>query len=132
MEMISPIDQDVALYMKHALLMLTVAARNLEDGFYSSSINRSYYAIFYAANALLASKGISRSKHSGVISAFRLHFIKSGIIETEYSRIFGRVMDDRHQSDYDVFETTKVSEAKVDLDDAVRFVNRIQTYFQKT
>lgn len=41
-----------------------------------TAVNRAYYAIFYAANALLATKGLERSKHSGVIAAFRQHFVK--------------------------------------------------------
>jgi uncharacterized protein (UPF0332 family) len=60
--------------VEHAQQMLKVAEHNLADGFCESAVNRAYYAIFYAANALLATKGISRSKHSGVIAAFREHF----------------------------------------------------------
>ncbi len=67
--------REVALYIDHAHQMLEVAERNLGDGFYSSAINRAYYAIFYAANALLTTQGLARSKHSGVISAFREHLL---------------------------------------------------------
>ncbi len=93
--------REVSLYMEHAQEMLEVAARNIADGFYGSAINRAYYAIFYAANALLATQGLARGKHSGVVAAFRGHFVKPGLIEVEYSRIYGRVMDDRHASDRD-------------------------------
>jgi uncharacterized protein (UPF0332 family) len=61
---------------------------------HSSAVNRAYYAIFYAANALLATQGLSRSKHSGVIAAFRQHFVKPGQIEDEYGLIYARVMAD--------------------------------------
>jgi uncharacterized protein (UPF0332 family) len=46
--------REVALFVDHAHQMLLVAARNLDDGFYASAVNRAYYAIFYAANALLS------------------------------------------------------------------------------
>ena len=78
---------EVALYIEHARQMLEVAAHNLADGFCGSAINRAYYAIFYVANALLRTKGIVRSKHSGVIAAFRQHFVKPGLIEVEYGDI---------------------------------------------
>jgi uncharacterized protein (UPF0332 family) len=65
-------------------------------------VNRAYSAVFYAASALLLTEGLGRSKHSGVIAAFRQHFVKPGIIEIEYSRIYGRVMDDRLASDYEI------------------------------
>lgn len=123
--------REVTLYMDRAHQMLTVATHNLDDGFYESAVNRAYYAIFYAANAVLSTQGLARSKHSGVISAFREHFVKPGLIETEYSRIYGRVMDDRHLGDYEIGETITAEQAREDLDDAQRFVSRIETYLRK-
>ena len=35
------------------------------------ALNRIYYAAFHAARALLATKGLDASKHSGVIALFR-------------------------------------------------------------
>ena len=123
---------EVALYVEHAQQMLQVADHNLADGFYASAINRAYYAIFYAANALLATKGLSRSKHSGVIAAFRQHFVKPGLIEDEYSDIYGRVMDDRHKADYDIVESTvDPARAQTDLEDARRFVERVEHYLEQ-
>jgi len=86
--------REVNLYIDHADEMLRVAAHNLAQGFYSTAVNRAYYAIFYAANALLATQGLSRGKHSGVIAAFRQYFVKPGLIEVEYSRTYGRLMGD--------------------------------------
>jgi len=122
---------EVALYIKHARQMLEVATHNLSDGFYGSAINRAYYAIFYAANALLTTQGLSRSKHSGVIAAFRQHFVKPGLIEAECGDIYGRVMDDRHISDYDVEATIESDRARTDLEDARRFVHRAERYLHK-
>lgn len=122
--------QEVALYIEHAHQMLEVAEHNVADGFYGSAINRAYYAIFYAANALLATRGLSRSKHSGVIAAFRQYFVKPGPIEVEYGDIYGRVMDDRHISDYDVETTIEPDRARTDLEDARRFVHRVERYLQ--
>lgn len=136
-------NQEVVLYIRHAHQMLEVAAHNLADGFYGSAVNRAYYTIFYTANApsewrflksdeaLLATKGLSRSKHSGVIAAFRQHFVKSGSIETKYGNIYGRVMDDRHTSDYDVGAAIEPDRASTDLQDARRFVHRVERYLQE-
>ena len=78
---------EVALYVEHARQMLEVAAHNLADGFCGSAINQAYYAIFYAANALLRTKDIVRSRHSGVIAAFRQHFVKPGLVEVTHTAI---------------------------------------------
>ena len=123
--------REVGLYIERARQMLEVAAHNLADGFYDSAVNRAYYAVFYAANALLATQGIPRSKHSGAIAAFRQHFVKPGFIEIEYGDIYGRVMDDRHISDYDVETLIEPDRGQTDLGDAHRFVERIERYLNE-
>ena len=47
-----------------------------ETGHFNGSVNRLYYAAFYAARALLAIKGLDSSKHSGVISLFNGEFLQ--------------------------------------------------------
>lgn len=98
---------------------------NHED--YITAVNRAYYATFYAANALLAIKGLERSKHSGVIAAFRQHFVKTGLIEPEYSDTYGQSMDERHNADYDL-ETLSYETASENLENAARFVARIERF----
>jgi len=123
--------REVALYMERAHQTLEVAAHNLDDGFYAAAVNRAYYAIFYAANATLATQKPARGKHSGVISAFRERFVKTGLIEAEYSRIYGRVMDDRHLGDYEIGGAITAEQAERDLEDAQRFVSRMEAYLKK-
>jgi len=122
---------EVALYVERAHEMLEVAAHSMAGGFYGSAINRAYYAIFYAANALLATQGIARSKHSGVIATFRECFVKTRFIEAEYSRIYGHVMDDRNIGDYDVEVPIEPKRAQADLEDARCFVQRIERYLHE-
>jgi len=123
--------REVKLYIDHADEMLLVAAHNLAQGFYSTAVNRAYYAIFYAANALLATQGLSRGKHSGVIAAFRQYFVKPGLIETEYSRTYGRLMDDRHGADYDLETDVEPEQSAVDIENAHQFVVRVKQYLQQ-
>ena len=73
----------------------------LKDEDFASAVNRAYYAVFYAANAALSTQNIERRKHTGAISEFRLRFIKTGLIEREYSAFYGDTMDARQDSDYD-------------------------------
>lgn len=122
---------EVALHVEHAHEMLEVTGHNLANGFYGSAIDRAYYAISYAANALLVTQGVARSKHSGVIAAFRKHFVKPGLIEVEYSRIYGRLMDNRHMSDYEIQLPIDAQVAEDDLHDAQRFVKRIEQVLQQ-
>lgn len=54
--------QEVRLYLDRAREAVRQAQDNIGLNHYDVAISRAYYAMFYAATALLASKGISRSK----------------------------------------------------------------------
>jgi uncharacterized protein (UPF0332 family) len=123
--------REVVLYMERAHEMLAVSANNLAADFCGSAVNRAYYAIFDAANALLATRGISRSRHSGVIAAFREFFVLPGLIEAEYSEIYGQVMDDRNVSDYEVDLPIDTDVAARDLGHARRFVARVERFLRQ-
>ncbi len=123
--------REARLYIRNAHEMLEVAALNLSEDYHGSAVNRAYYAIFYAANALLATQGLTRSKHSGAIAAFRERFVKTGLIEVEYSDLYGRVMENRHVSDYEIEVPVERQVATRALDDAQRFVERVEQLFQQ-
>ena len=55
---------------------------------YRAAVNRAYYAIFGVTTGLLLTEKIERSKHAGVEAALIQFFIKKGIIEPDYGRIF--------------------------------------------
>lgn len=118
--------QRVKGYLARACRVLRTGRLALEDGDPVSAVNRAYYAMFYAANALLATKGMERSKHSGVIAAFRQHFVKTGLVDVMYSDFYGAVMEDRHWGDYAELEALNEAIAERDLNRAERFVNYIE------
>lgn len=71
---------------------------------YHSAVNRFYYAIFYAIRALLATKGLDSSKHSGVIALFHKEFVKPGIIAKEISKIPNASFEKRTDGDYEDYQ----------------------------
>ena len=123
--------QTVKTYLDAAHEALAGSQYNLDGGYYAIAVNRAYYAVFYAANALLATKGLARGKHSGTISAFRQSFVKPDLIEPEYSDIYGSLMDDRHVSDYDMETSIEPERAESDVESARAFVARIGTYLRQ-
>ena len=124
------VQRQINEYLKRAHRALRTGRLVLDDQDYVAAVNRAYYAIFYAANALLATKGLERSKHSGVIAAFRQHFVKTGMIEVEYSRLYGATMEDRHVGDYSL-EDLDHDKAQRDLAWAERLVNQIEQTLQE-
>lgn len=119
-------------YMERAQRDLQATQSNLEQGFHEVAISRAYYAMFYAASALLASKGIARSKHSGVVSAFGEHFVKTGIFESTYAKMLGQAFDSRLDSDYNIVFTPEQALVEAIQQDAQRFVQRAEQYLQQT
>ncbi len=83
------------------------AAKMLYDqGFYSFAASRAYYSMFYLAEAMLLSEGLSFSKHSTVHSAFGERLIKNGKVEPKYHRYLITGMEVRHGADYDTISLT--------------------------
>ena len=61
--------EDYARYrLENAKEKLNSAEVLLREKLFKDSLSRSYYAMFSAARALLATKELDSSKHSGVIS----------------------------------------------------------------
>jgi uncharacterized protein (UPF0332 family) len=94
------------------------------------AMNRAYYAMFYAVLALLATKGLGSSKHSGAISLFDREFVKQGAFPKELSRSLHLAFDHRQQADYG--ELSQIDEFIVgqSIEDANVFVSDIRTYLK--
>jgi uncharacterized protein (UPF0332 family) len=111
---------------------LQAAQELLRLGFLRAAVNRAYYGVFHITSAALLTLDIERSKHSGVQSAFSQHLVKSGHIEPEYSKIYGRAR--RLREDYDYADELRDLDEKVTADllaDAEKFVARMERYLRK-
>lgn len=104
-------------------------ALNIED--YDSSVSRCYYAMFFMAEAVLLTKGLSASSHKGVISLFGEHFVKIGIFERDLGKAFNDAYDKRLVGDYGVGFTVTEEEAKDLLETAQNFFQKLKNYLKK-
>ena len=94
-------------------------------------INRCYYAMFYAALALLQSVGKTSSKHAGVLSLFDREFVLKGVFPKELSRDFRRAFDLRQTSDYAVGSPIDPPLVTNTYQAAVRFVETMTKYLSE-
>ena len=93
--------------------------------------NRAYYAMFDAAKAVLLATvpmidpTIGKT-HSGLISAFGLHMVKTGLIPVECGRAFNRAHDIRQTADYtgDLIEPADI---ECLIQQSIKFVGLIKT-----
>jgi uncharacterized protein (UPF0332 family) len=91
------------LLFKESEKTLEAAKLLFKNEYYGDAINRSYYAMFYAAKALLIKKEISTKTHKGIVSKFYEEFVENGKMEIRIFKLFTKTQDDRNKADYDLF-----------------------------
>lgn len=107
------------------------AARLLtEAGFGAQAISRAYFAAFFAAEAALLLLGETRSKHSGVISAFGRRVVREGGLEESTGRFLRSLFERRNEADYGSPPVT-VGEAEAALRDAEKFVDAVGSWMDR-
>jgi len=125
--------EEIATLVKYRLEQAQIAladARFLLDGNRSlqSIVNRSYYAMFYAALALMQNIGKVPSKHVGVISLFDTEFVGKEIFPKELSKDFHKAFEMRQIADYKIIEPVSPEKAKESIAKAYSFVEAVQKY----
>lgn len=120
---------DLAVYrLEKSAECIETAKSDLENGFYSASVNRSYYAIFHSARAIMALDGEDRKRHTGVISYFQEHYIKTKIFDIELSDIIQDAFNMRQISDYMDFFVVSLQDVKEQLEGAEIFYKAVSEY----
>ena len=120
---------DLSLYrLSKAKADLKDAKKTLELEMFDTAANRSYYAIFHAARAVLALDGQDYKKHSGVISNFQKDYIKTGIFDKAMSNIIKSAFDMRTDSDYEDFYVVPKEDVIKQVEEAEYFVYKVEEY----
>jgi uncharacterized protein (UPF0332 family) len=113
-------------YLAKSEHALEVAEELLKAGYAPDAASKVYYAMFYAAQALLKSEGIHVVKHSAVESALGYHFAKTGRLDPKYHRMLINARKVRETVDYDVEEEIIEPVASLKLEEGRAFVNAIK------
>jgi uncharacterized protein (UPF0332 family) len=107
------------------------AARFLAGGgFQAQAVSRAYFAAFFAAEAALLARGETRSKHSGVISAFVRLLVRGGQIDQNSGRLLRSLFERRNQADYAPVDVP-AEEAAAAIRDAERVVGAVETWLEQ-
>ncbi|HIJ67628.1 MAG TPA: HEPN domain-containing protein [Planctomycetes bacterium] len=92
--------------------------------------NRIYYACFYAVTALLLTRDLSSSKHSGVIALFNQHFVKPGLVSVDMGKFYSRMFDNRIESDYADWVEPAGQDLSSEISRAEEFVDQVTTLIE--
>ncbi|MCB1060081.1 MAG: HEPN domain-containing protein [Calditrichaeota bacterium] len=111
--------------LRKAARSIVSAEKQLADGDADFAASRAYYAMFYAAEALLLAHDLVYKKHSAVIAAFAEHFTRKGILPEELHRFFIDAQNARLSGDYMSEMDVSIKEVQVHIDHAREFVTTI-------
>jgi uncharacterized protein (UPF0332 family) len=115
--------------LERARMSQKAAANLLRDGFANFAASRAYYSMFYVAQALLLSKGLSFSSHSAVIAAYGREFAKTKLLNPEFHRLLMDAQDKRNVGDYGMIGGIEDEDAREILDWAKKFLKAAEKYF---
>lgn len=96
--------KDIVLYRLERAREALAEAALLRDGSkWLATINRLYYACFYAISAYFAQKNLKAFTHAGLKSAFNKELVQTGKIGLSEGRLFNQLFSFRQDADYKDF-----------------------------
>lgn len=88
--------------------------------------------MFYAVLALLVTRQLGTSKHSGAIALFDREFVKPGLFPRNLSRSLHVAFDLRQTHDYGEIIPPDLETAEIIVAEARDFVNTVATYLSNS
>ena len=101
---------------------IEVAEELYKKGYYSDAASKTYYAMFYATQALLKSEDIDVTKHSAVESALGYYFVKTNKIDSKYHKMFISARKIREIADYDIQEEIVEPQSGLKIEEGKEFL----------
>ena len=109
---------------------LKVAEHCLKEDLYKDSINRSYYAAFYAIKAVLALGPIDFKRHKDVVAYFNKEYVATNVFPRELGKRLGMLKQLREKSDYDDFYIASRDQAEGQYHTAKYTIEKVEEYLK--
>jgi uncharacterized protein (UPF0332 family) len=109
---------------------LAAAKRDLDAGASALSASRSYYAMFHAAEAVLATTEATFSSHKAVIAAFGKEFANAGKFPVKLHRELITAFERRNEGEYGPYAAVSKEEAEKALQSAEEFVAAVEKFLK--
>lgn len=120
----------ISYRMDRSAESLKAAGMMFENDMLISAMNRIYFSMFYAVQALLVLNGVSFSKHGHVKGYFNRNFIKTEIFSIEMGRLYNKAFEYRQKFDYVDFATPEADMVADFIEKAKSFVSTIHDYLK--
>ncbi|MBM4275993.1 MAG: HEPN domain-containing protein [Deltaproteobacteria bacterium] len=120
------LSMEVEAYLDKARHALEVTEKLMAGGDFGDAAGKAYFAMFYAAQALLKAHGIEVTTHSGMASMLGHHFAKPGLLDPKFHRMFLNARRAREIADYGIFEVVLEPVAILTLKDSRVFIDEVE------
>lgn len=116
----------VALEIEKAKNTFAEVEALIQAKLWNGAANRLYYAVFHAVCALLVHDRHQVNTHQGSHALFGLHYIKSGILPTEFGHLYGQLQTMRENSDYNCAYDVSIEELQGKIEPARQMIYTIE------
>ena len=120
----------ISYRMERSRESIRAAEIMLENEMLTISMNRVYYSMFYAVQALLVLHKVSFSKHGQVKGYFNRELIKTGIFSVDMGKLYNKVFEYRQKFDYVDFAVPDRDMVSEYIEKAREFHSTIKKYVQ--
>ena len=103
-----------------------------EKNKWNSTINRLYYASYYAVIALLLDSDLKPTTHNGAKSNFSEYFIATDKIPKELGKIYSQLFTWRQKGDYDDLFDFDKEKVMPYFEPVKRLIDTIETILEKS
>jgi len=120
----------VSYRMEKSRESIKAAEIMLKNEMLTFSMNRIYYSMFYAVQALLVANEVSFSKHGQVRGYFNRELIKTGILPKALGQVYSKTFEYRQKFDYVDFSVPEAEMVSEYIEKAMEFHNQIENYLR--
>ena len=120
--------EEIVVLMSRAYDCLADAELLFRESRFNGVTNRSYYAVFDAANAILRLKDLYANTHSGLSHTFNLQFVRTEELSPHLNTLLSRSFSLRQTADYDFSREITQEEAQKSIDYAKEFLLYTEAY----
>ena len=106
-----------------------LAAEEMLEKEYQTTLNRAYYAVFYTVLALGYLDGFKTGKHPQLMGWFNKKYVyQEKVFNHKYSDLYSQLMVNRDKFDYDVSSLPTRTDAVEGIKRAKKFIEEIKPY----
>lgn len=120
----------ISLYLDKARATFEELEVAVEAKKWGMAANRMYYAVFHAVSALFVSEGLPVGSHRGAKAALGQHFVLTGKISQEYSKLFSQLETLRDKADYNIMFVASEENVLPFLGKASELINEVERIIQ--